>query len=138
MLNYLRNSSRLSSLLMVCVLWLSLQPAVNAAMVSTDQLVAEQQSTLERAALLAALDRADVRQALISNGVEPEQARLRISTMTDDEVAILNRNLDQLPAGGTLGSIISAALVVFIVLLVTDILGYTDVFPFVKKHHNPR
>jgi hypothetical protein len=48
----------------------------------------------------------------------------------------LAQKLDQLPAGGDgLGVVIGAALVVFIVLLITDILGYTDVFTFVKKRH---
>ena len=43
--------------------------------------------------------------------------------------------LRELPAGGNaVGAFIGAALIVFLVLLLTDILGYTDVFPFVKKH----
>ena len=43
--------------------------------------------------------------------------------------------IERLPAGGSaIGVIIGAALIVFLVLLATDILGYTDVFPFVKKH----
>jgi hypothetical protein len=41
--------------------------------------------------------------------------------------------MDQLPAGGsTFGVIIGAAVIIFIVLLITDILGYTDIFTFVK------
>jgi hypothetical protein len=42
--------------------------------------------------------------------------------------------MDQLPAGGdAVGVLIGASLFVFIVLLITDILGFTDVFPFVKS-----
>jgi len=42
--------------------------------------------------------------------------------------------MDQLPAGGdAIGTILGAALVIFIVLVITDILGFTDIFPFVKK-----
>ena len=42
--------------------------------------------------------------------------------------------LDQLPAGGgAVGAVVGAALLVFLILLLTDILGFTDVFPFVKK-----
>jgi hypothetical protein len=32
------------------------------------------------------------------------------------------------------GIIVGAILLVFFVLLITDLLGLTDVFPFVKKH----
>ena len=40
-----------------------------------------------------------------------------------------------MPAGqGAIGVIIGAALIIFLVLLITDIVGITDVFPFVKKH----
>jgi hypothetical protein len=42
--------------------------------------------------------------------------------------------MGEMPAGGgAFGIIIGAALFVFIVLLITDMAGATDVFPFVKK-----
>ena len=44
--------------------------------------------------------------------------------------AQLAARIDQLPAGGE--GIIGALLIVFIVLLITDILGFTKVFPFTK------
>jgi UPF0716 family protein affecting phage T7 exclusion len=40
-----------------------------------------------------------------------------------------------MPAGGdALGVVVGAAVLIFLILLVTDILGLTDIFPFVKKH----
>ena len=41
--------------------------------------------------------------------------------------------LDQLPAGGVIGEILLISFLVFVILLITDIAGYTDIFPFVKK-----
>jgi hypothetical protein len=42
--------------------------------------------------------------------------------------------MDQLPAGGDgIGTIVGAAVLVFLILLITDILGFTHVFPFVKS-----
>jgi len=42
--------------------------------------------------------------------------------------------MDHLPAGGdALGVIVGAGLLIFIILLITDILGLTDVFSFVKS-----
>lgn len=81
------------------------------------------------------LDREEIQKVLRAQGVSAEEAKVRIDALSDAEAVRLVRKLDQLPAGGdALGTIIGAALVVFIVLLITDIMGYTDVFPFVKKH----
>ena len=50
--------------------------------------------------------------------------------MTDAEIAQLNQRIDQMPAGGDVLSIIFT---VFIILLITDILGFTKVFPFTRS-----
>jgi len=43
--------------------------------------------------------------------------------------------LQALPAGGDgfFATLLIVALIVFLVLLITDIAGYTDIFPFVKS-----
>lgn len=137
-LDYLRKSRLIATIAATAVFWLSMLPLANAAIVSTDDIVAEQQSRIERDTLLSALDREEVQQALMHRGVDLQQARLRVNSMTDEEVAALNQGLDELPAGSGVGSVVGAAVIVFLVLLLTDILGYTDIFPFVKKHkaHN--
>jgi hypothetical protein len=82
------------------------------------------------------LDREDIQKVLKAQGVRTEEAKARVDALSDAEAMRLVEKFDQLPAGGdALGTIIGAALVVFIVLLITDILGYTDVFTFVKKRH---
>ena len=130
MLAYFRKSRYLSAIVATSIFWLSMQPLANAAIIGTDDVIAEQQSIIEREALLSALDREDVKQMLIEKGVDPLHAKQRVASMTDEEVLVLNQKLDELPAGsGAVGAVVF----VFLVLLVTDILGYTDVFPFVKK-----
>jgi len=52
------------------------------------------------------------------------------SALTDDEARLLAQRIDQMPAGG---GIVGAIVLIFLVLLVTDVLGLTDVFPFTKK-----
>jgi hypothetical protein len=80
------------------------------------------------------LVREDVQKVLRAQGISPEEAEARINALSDAEVLALEKRLEQLPAGGDgFGTIVFALLFVFVVLLVTDILGYTDVFPFVKK-----
>jgi len=130
MLNRLRRCRFLTALLAVSILFVSVQPAVNAAIVSTPDLVATEQSQIGREYLLDALEREEVRTALTSQGVDLEMAKARVSSMTDEEVRALNQRMDEMPAGG---SIVGALVLVFLVLLFTDIMGWTDVFPFVNK-----
>jgi len=130
MLNRLRRCRFLTALLAVSILFVSVQPAVNAAIVSTSDLVATEQSQIGREYLLNALEREEVRTALTSQGVDLEMAKARVSSMTDDEVRLLNQKMDEMPAGG---SVVGAVVLVFLVLLFTDIMGWTDVFPFVNK-----
>ena len=119
-----------SRVLMLSMLSLSLwTPNAQAGMVSSEQVIASQTAPLERARLREVFDRQDVREQLQARGVDADAARARVDALTDDEVATINGKLDSLPAGG---EIIGALVFVFIVLLVTDILGFTKVFPFTK------
>ena len=43
----------------------------------------------------------------------------------------LAARIDQLPAGGD--SVLGVLLVVFVILLITDILGFTRIFPFTRS-----
>jgi hypothetical protein len=126
----LRQMTRtLCAVLALSVASLSLTTTAQAAMVGTGTVIANEQVAVDRVQLAAALDRSDVQQQLAALGVDPQQAKERVAAMTDDEVQALNGRLNELPAGG---DILGVALVVFIVLLVTDILGYTHLFPFVN------
>jgi hypothetical protein len=105
------------------VVALALPLPAQAALVATD-------AALERQRIAGLLERAEVQQQLRAYGVEPAEARARVAALTDAEAAQLVSNIDGLPAGGI--NILGAIVLVFLVLLVTDILGYTKVFPFTK------
>ena len=109
--------------LIATVLILSLVAPAHAGLVTTE-------GALERQRVAAFLERADVQAALAAHGVAAADAKSRVAAMTDAEVGELAAGIDELPAGGI--GILGAALVVFLVLLLTDILGYTKVFPFTK------
>lgn len=123
-----------SSLLIIAMLALGFRiPVAHAAMVSTAEIAHAATVQADRARLSAFLDRADVRQQLQALGVDPAQAKTRVSSLTDSEVRMLNAKLGQLPAGGdAVGAIVGAAVLIFVVLLITDILGLTDVYGFVN------
>lgn len=100
-----------------------------AAMIGNAQIINEVQSELNRSEILQILDREAARQQLLALGVSPEEVKQRVAQMTDAEVAQLNRHLAELPAGG---DVLGVILVLFIVFIITDMLGATDIFPFVK------
>ena len=105
-------------------------PAAQAQMVSTDALLRAQQMQQERTAVATALERADVREALLNYGVEPSQVQARVDSLSADEVHTLAQNIEQLPAAA--GDPLGILLFVFVLLLITDILGLTHIFPFVN------
>jgi hypothetical protein len=84
----------------------------------------------ERERILSVLDRAEVRAQLAARGVSPSDVKARVAALTDEEAAELASRMDELPAGGI--GILGAIVLVFLVLLLTDILGFTKVFPFTK------
>ena len=105
-----------------------------AAMVGTETMIEASRGQEARNRLNQLLVREDVRQALVNQGIDPGEARARIDSLSDAEAMEVADKLDQLPAGsGALELILVIALIVFLVLLITDITGYTDIFPFVKK-----
>jgi hypothetical protein len=77
------------------------------------------------------LERTEVRERLQSLGVDPAQARDRVAALSDEEAAQLAARIDALPAGGV--DALGVALIVFLVLLFTDIMGYTKIFPFTRS-----
>jgi uncharacterized protein DUF6627 len=88
------------------------------------------QDMLDRERIMNVVDRAEVQAQLQAYGVSPIEVKARVAALTDEEAAGLAAKIDSLPAGGI--GIIGAILVVFLVLLLTDILGLTKIFPFTR------
>ena len=109
-----------SSLLIVCLAGLSLP--VQAGMLPADA---------DRVQIFGWLDREEVSTQLQAYGVTPAELKARVAAMTDDEAAQLAAEIDSLPAGGA--DILGVALAVFVILLITDILGFTKIFPFTRS-----
>lgn len=106
-------------------------PNVQAGLITTDQLAGTQASQQDRERVRAFFDREDVQAQLQARGVKSADAKARVDAMTDNEITTIAGHLDNLPAGGD--SIIGVILFVFIILLITDILGLTKVFPFTRS-----
>ncbi len=116
----------IASLLVVSMTGLALPLPSQAAVVATEAALAAAQR--DRAAAL--LDRGDVRTQLEAHGVRPAELKARVAALTDEEAAQLVGQLERLPAGGE--GIVGALVIVFLVLLITDLLGLTKVFTFTR------
>jgi len=132
----LRHLRRMIGLpLAALMLALSLPVGVaQAALVTTEQAVESAAADSARAKLVAVIAREDVRSELRRMGIDPQEAAARVDGLSDAEVQRVAARIDEMPAGqDAVGAIVGAALIIFLVLLITDLLGYTDIFPFIKK-----
>lgn len=119
----------IASLLVVSISWASLPVAAHAALVPTDEVIVAEEAAANRAKVNAFLAREEVRQALVAQGVSEQAVQARVQALTDEEAAQLAGRVDQAPAGG---DVLGMVFTLFIILLVTDILGLTKVFPFTR------
>jgi Family of unknown function (DUF6627) len=105
-----------------------------AALITTDQAIEATAAQGDRDRVKAFLARDDVRTQMVALGVDPVEAADRVASLSEAEVRQIAGHLDRLPAGqSAVGAVIGAALLIFLILLITDLLGLTDVFPFVRR-----
>jgi hypothetical protein len=135
-MEFLRKLSGVVSPLLIAVLVYTAVPVtpVFAGIVSTDELIDAQTADQNRNKVSAFLARDDVRRHLESMGVDPAKIGDRVGALSDREVTYLAQEIDQMPAGqGAIGLIILVAVLVAVVLLITDIAGVTNVYSFINK-----
>jgi len=105
----------------------------NAKIVGTTTAIEKYNARQARDRLETLIQREDVQKEFKARGVSPDEAKARVDAMSDEQVAEIVNRIDQEPAGGgAIAAIVGAALIVFLVLLATDILCVTHVFKFTK------
>ncbi len=104
-------------------------PTPGTSLVSTHEALSAERQNADRERIQEILSRTEVQEQLVAQGVDLAEVDARVAALTDEEARLMAEQLEQLPAGA---SVVGALLVVFIVLLVTDILGLTNVFPFTR------
>jgi hypothetical protein len=130
----IRTRRLLAAVVAGCISFAGFMHSANAALIGTEQVAASsglQAEGAARAHVLDTLARADVVQALQARGVNPEQVRARVAALSDAEAAQLAQKIDSAPAGAS--DVLGVIVTIFIVLLITDILGFTKVFPFTRS-----
>jgi len=124
MKSFKRTFALILSISMICLSFGQAQ----AAIIANDQVIQQAQQAVDKDALLQAINRADVQEQLLNMGVATADIENRINQMTKDEIAQLDQQLKELPAGG---DIVGVILIVFIIFVITDVIGATDIFPFI-------
>ncbi|MET0068573.1 MAG: PA2779 family protein [Candidatus Thiodiazotropha sp.] len=101
-------------------------PAISlAAPIDTTTVIQldDRQKSIDR--IRSTMARDEVRSSLLEMGVDPQAIELRLDALTDHELLVLNQQIDELPAGGSVLGVLGALLIVLIVL---ELLGVTNVF----------
>ena len=118
----------ISILLSIALMSMSFTSA-QAAMITNDIVINHVQHNSARTELLQTINRADIKEQLLNLGVKTEDIESLIKLMTHEEIAQLNQQIDEMPAGG---DVLGVILIIFIVFVITDVIGATDIFPFIK------
>lgn len=134
MKTFRENAGPISALLVFALMMLQFPMGMaRASMISTERLLEASEIERERARIRQFLTREDVEAKMISLGVDPAEARSRVNALSDQEVRQVAAKIDTLPAGqGDAGTIVAVILIAFLVLVITDLAGATNVFPFIR------
>ena len=114
---------------------MTLLPAgpATAGLISTDRIIEQDRAKSDRERVNAFVAREDVRKEFQKHGVNPDEAAARVAALSDAEIGQIADRLDSMPAGQDAATaIIGAAVTIFIILLITDILCLTHVFNFTR------
>ncbi len=107
-----------------------LSTSAQAEMLSTEAAISKYAQHADRDFLLSELERQEIRDGLIAQGVDPNEAERRLKALSNEEIASIVAQMENETAGGS--SIVGALVTIFIILLVTDLLCLTKVFSFTR------
>ncbi len=135
-MDVIRKTLKPTSICLTVIMFLMFAPvhSVLAAMIGTESVIDTQRGREARDLIYTLLAREDVQTVLRSYGIDPLEAEARVESLSDDEVIRLADRIDQLPEGaGAVEFLLIIILVLFLVLIIFDLTGVTDVFPFIKS-----
>jgi hypothetical protein len=132
----IRQRSKFTGVFLVILMVLVAVPyqSVLAAMIDTE---ATLDLTLKgqeaRNTIKTILAREDAQAVLRAQGIDPLEAMARVDTLTDTEARRIADQIEELPAGGNFFlTFLLVVGIIVVILIITDALGYTNVFTFVR------
>lgn len=111
--------------MIMSLLGIGMPQIASAGLIGTQSVVnaQERQDRLQRIDRVLSQDA--VQDQMVSMGVDPVAAQSRVATLTNEELLQLEQSIDDMPAGSGAVAVIG---VVFIVLLVLELVGVTNIF----------
>ena len=107
------------------MIFAGLSSSVSAAVIGTQQALNMESRQARISHIQASLSRDEVQKAMIGLGVDPAQAAARVAALSDQELAQLDGQIENLPTGGGVLVLIGA---VFVVLMILELTGIIDIF----------
>lgn len=112
-------------ILVINFIFTTFPAASYAGLVGTDEIVSADTRNRQITEIRNVLARDEVRTQMLDLGVNPAHVEERLNALTDAELSQLSTGIKELPAGGDAVAVIG---IVFIVLLILELLGVTNVF----------
>ena len=122
-------SSIQRSVTFLVITFLATLPVVQsaqAAIITTDTAIQISDRGTQIDRVNGLLAQRSVQTAMVRLGVDPGDASTRVQSLTAEELAMLEKNLADLPAGGT--GVVEVVGIVAIVLVILELLDVTDIF----------
>lgn len=132
-MTFTASTRRFLSIMLTALFLLTTVTSVHAqaSMIGTHEVINQEQASVDREALKNMLSDEAVQEKIASMGVSPEQVEQRINSLTADELAYFNTQLDEAPAGAA-GGILGVIVLFLVIFIITDMLCATNVYKFVN------
>ena len=126
------------SILAVILLLLmsTLNQLAAAAMVGTEKLLISDRNQETRSYLQQMMSRKQIQEALVAHGIDLQEAKIRIDSLTDSEIEQILEKINDLPAGGIDAAFVLIIVGVIVVLFI--IVEYTSAVPMFSWFQSER
>lgn len=132
-MTFTATTRRFLSIMLAALFLLTTVTSVHAqaSMIGTSDVINQQQTSVDRDALKSMLSDQAVQEKIASMGVSADQVEQRINSLTADELAYFNAQLDDAPAGAG-GGILGVIVLFLVIFIITDMLCATNIYKFVN------
>ena len=104
--------------------------SASAAMIGTNTLLTADRNQDTRDCLHDLISREDIKKVLVARGINPLEAKARIDSLSDDELALISGKIADLPAGGdATGFALVVGAVIIIALIIVEYFSEVKMFP---------
>jgi len=104
--------------------------SASAAMIGTQTLLTPDRHQNTRDYLHDLVSREDIEKVLAARGISPLEAKARIDSLSDDELALISGKIADLPAGGdATGFVLVVGAVIIIAILIVEYFSEVKMFP---------